>query len=844
MTLSSAPMTAPFRSFRQLHSRVHLHPFGSKLFSGRSQSLSVVDGWLILRYSLAMLMTLAACLLTGCSSPSAFRSAPFPTRVQLSGSLHGGQQPVAGASLQLFAVASTDAGAATPLLANAVSSDRQGFFTITGLYTCPSAGTQVYLTAIGGNPGLPGTISNAASGLMASLGPCGNLSAQTHVVLNEVTTVATVWSLAPFMSSYQRIGTSPSNQSLLEAATATINELVDLSTGLGPGSALPVGATAPVAKLNMLADMLATCINSVGGVAGDGSPCGRLFAASTPTGNSAPTNVLDAALQIAKNPSSNVSALYNLVSPFAPFQPTLSAEPADWTLSISSQEVQPLHGVAARLAFLHVPPEVTAHAIIPGLIVAVEDAYGAIVPGSTTRVSLGVASSAPGTLAGTTAASALAGSVTFSNVAFAGTSGTYALVATSPGLASATSGALTVTNSNLIATLHSEQASRADDFVDSIGINVHLHYTDTLYYSNWPLTFQAIEALGVRHTRDGVIDNALQAYYDRHEQLASAGIKGLFISSAAITPGMMQNFIMRVPHAFEAAETINEADSANDPAWIVHVKADLADKYPLAHSAGGFMVGPSLVQTSSPSLLGDVSANADFGNLHNYLGGRNPGTIGWGGPDALGHLYGSIPFALDNVANDTPGRGVFTTETGYSTDLAGTLNAVTEGVEAVYFPRLLLEQWNAGIQRTYIYELLDTEQALGIMHADGSAKPAYAAIAHLLGLLSDKGAAFTPASLSYSIAGAGSSMHHALFQKRDGSFWLALWIEASSYDPDQHVAIMVPTESVTLMTASPYAMTTYQLDATGAVTTTSASSAPTHSLSVSDHLLLIELTSN
>ena len=844
MTLSSATVKAPYRGIWQLHRKANRHPFLTKSFSGRSQSLGPVDSWLIPRYSLAMLMTLAACLLTGCSSPPVFHSPPLSTRVQLSGSLHGGQQPVAGASIQLFAVASTDAGAATPLLGSPVSSDRHGLFTITGLYTCPSAATQVYLTAVGGNPGLPGTINNAASGLMASLGPCGSLSAQTHVVLNEVTTIATVWSLAPFMSSYQRIGASPANQGLLEAAAATINQLVDLSTGLGPGPALPMGATAPIAKLNMLADMLAICINSVGGVAGDGSPCGRLFAASTPTGYSVPTNVLEAALQIAKNPSSNVSALYDLVSPFAPFQPTLSAAPADWTLSISNQEVQPLHGVAARLAFLQVPPEVTANATIPGLTVAVEDAYGAIVPGSINRISLSVAPSAPSTLTGTTAASALAGSVTFSNVAFAGTSGTYTLVASSPGLASATSGALTVSSSSFIATPHREQASRADDFVDSIGINVHLHYTDTLYYSNWPLTFQAIETLGVRHTRDGVIDNALQAYYDRHEQLASAGIKGLFISSTAITPGMMQSFIMRMPHAFEAAETINEADSANDPAWIAHVKADLADKYPLAHSAGGFMVGPSLVQTSSPLLLGDVSASADLGNLHNYLGGRNPGTVGWGGPDALGHLYGSIPFALDNVANDAPGRGVFTTETGYSTDLVGTLNAVSESVEAVYFPRLLLEQWNAGIQRTYIYELFDTEQALGIMHANGTAKPAYAAIAHLLGLLSDKGPAFTAASLDYSIAGAGSSMHHALFQKRDGSFWLALWIEASSYDPDQHMEILVPTQSVTLLTAAPYAMTTYQLDATGAVATSSSTSATTHPLSVSDHLLLVELTAH
>ena len=71
-----------------------------------------------------------------------------------------------------------------------VTTDSNGGFSITGEYTCTS-GQQVYLYALGGNPG-SGT--NSAAGLMAALGNCpaaGNfLAATPYVVINEVSTVA------------------------------------------------------------------------------------------------------------------------------------------------------------------------------------------------------------------------------------------------------------------------------------------------------------------------------------------------------------------------------------------------------------------------------------------------------------------------------------------------------------------------------------------------------------------------------------------------------------------------------------------------------------------------------
>ena len=92
----------------------------------------------------------------------------------LTGQVMGGQQPVSGSMLQLYAVSTVaDGGASTALLTGSVSSNSLGQFSITNLYTCPSASTLVYITATGGNPGLSSG-TNANLSLMTALGGLGH----------------------------------------------------------------------------------------------------------------------------------------------------------------------------------------------------------------------------------------------------------------------------------------------------------------------------------------------------------------------------------------------------------------------------------------------------------------------------------------------------------------------------------------------------------------------------------------------------------------------------------------------------------------------------------------------
>ena len=284
----------------------------------------------------SLLLFPVAVALTGCAlSPAPATTGTSAAAVALTGRVHGGQQPVSGALIQLYATGTTGyASAATPLLTTVVHSDAQGAFSITGDYTCP-ANAQVYLTATGGNPGLAAGTNNAALAMMTALGPCSGLTASTYISVNELTTVASVWSLARFLTDVPQLGTSVTNTAGLANAFAAVNQVVNTATGSMPGPSLPSAATLPTTRLNTLADILSACINTAGGVAGDGSRCGTLLSAATPAGGAAPTNTLAAAALIARNPGNQVATLFALATANAPFQPTLAIAPNNFLVGIS-----------------------------------------------------------------------------------------------------------------------------------------------------------------------------------------------------------------------------------------------------------------------------------------------------------------------------------------------------------------------------------------------------------------------------------------------------------------------------------------------------------------------------
>jgi hypothetical protein len=214
------------------------------------------------------------------------------------------------------------------MLTSTVTTAADGSFSITDDYTCPASNPFVYIVATGGNPGLGGSVNNSDLTLMSLLGPCNSLSSFTYVILNELSTVASAQALSSFMSDYAHVGSAPSNLVGIAGSFATASETYDFSTGGLPGSAPDLDL--PGLTLNTLANILAACVNSAGGVSGDSSPCGQLL--SLAGGGS--TDTLTAALHMTQSPGHNTSQLYALIPASPPFQPYFSSVPSDFTVVV------------------------------------------------------------------------------------------------------------------------------------------------------------------------------------------------------------------------------------------------------------------------------------------------------------------------------------------------------------------------------------------------------------------------------------------------------------------------------------------------------------------------------
>jgi hypothetical protein len=253
--------------------------------------------------------------------------------------------------------------------------------------------------------------------------------------------------------------------------------------------------------------------------------------------------------------------------------------------------------------------------------------------------------------------------------------------------------------------------------------------------------------------------------------------------------------------ALEAVEGPNENDLTGDPNWASVDVATQQYLYPAVKSAAAAITvyGPAVTTSGAYGALGDLTNAEDDGNMHDYFAGRNPGNAGWGSSDQFG-TYGSLAWNPAVAQQASRSKPIVATETGYS-DTTGVTNYVPPATMGRYEMRTLLEHWMAGVKRTYLYELVnmtnDAYVGYGLTDPNGNPKPAYTAIQHLLAHLSDPGSSFTTTPLSYGV-GAPAGVQHVLLQKRNGTYELLLWVEASEWNPVTSSANAVGPQPVTL----------------------------------------------
>jgi hypothetical protein len=399
------------------------------------------------------------------------------------------------------------------------------------------------------------------------------------------------------------------------------------------------------------------------------------------------------------------------------------------------------------------------------------------------------------------------------------------------------------------------QAYQSDSFVDSIGVVTHLTYTNTNYYLEWPTVFSDLQVLGVRHLRDGYYDwTPGTPFFAEHQQLASAHIKTDYVIpyNTATTMAAVASIAPQVGD-MEAVEAPNECDIAgNCGSTAAQSLANVLSFMPTVDAVGSGMnvpvFGPSFATYTTYSQVGNIASTMTDNNLHVYFGGRNPGSSGWGGLDAEGNAYGSIPFWLDMANEDAPNVPVNITETGYMMFTSSQQYTIPPSTGASYIPRTLLLAYMQGVKRTYMYELLDevSSPGYGLIDDNMNPKPAFLAVQNLIANLWDEGPSFTPGKLAYSLTGGDSTLKQVLFQKRDGSFWLALWLEQSSYDEVNLVNTPVTPEKVTLQLNSNYVVTNIgTINNTGNMNWTSTNpAASTEPITVSDQVTLVKILPN
>ena len=377
--------------------------------------------------------------------------------------------------------------------------------------------------------------------------------------------------------------------------------------------------------------------------------------------------------------------------------------------------------------------------------------------------------------------------------------------------------------------------------IASTGVGTHLEYKGE--YSNKAMIEQRLLESGIRRVRASW-DPSDTVNQDLAVRLGKRGLKIMFWTGQIgsdlqkVKQAIKQTNAL-APGTIDSVEGPNEQD--NNPGLRAFVKQyhDVLKADPA--TADLRIYGPSIanVGTTTPyTSLGDISQWVDAANVHNYPGGRMMS-------DA--YIDSMYDFTRHNVGAT---GALMASELGYSNATGAAEQphpAVPQDVSAVLIPRLYLEHFRRGLTETYVYELVNEagqtpwEADFGLLNSDFSPKPAFTAVKNMNNLLADPGPAFTPGALNYTLTGTDPTTRTVLLQKRDGSYWLALWQQSEVWDRATTRYTGIQDIPVTLNLPSTAQVTTYRPVTSSAPLTTTTGTRITVGSGVSPTLIKIEL---
>jgi len=383
---------------------------------------------------------------------------------------------------------------------------------------------------------------------------------------------------------------------------------------------------------------------------------------------------------------------------------------------------------------------------------------------------------------------------------------------------------------------------RAETFEQSIGVNVHVEYTDGTY-ANAKNVVADLAYLGIDHVRDASLNPANQGQSD-YGVLAAAGIKFDMImmgTNIGSSLSLLNAFETKYPGSISAIEGPNEINNQ-----------------PISYNG---LTGNAAGVAYQDALYSAVEADSTLNDLPVYslTGNTSAGEA----TDVNVHAYpvsGNQPYsALSSGLSATPGlstaAGAVLTEAGYYTLTDGVgWGGVDEHTQATLTLNLLMDATKLGYSQIYLYQLMDAyadpsgtnvDAAFGMFDLSNDPKPVAVAIHNLMDILDDTGStatSFTTGTLNYSISGLPTTGSSLLMEKSNGAYDIVVWNEPHVWNSTTETEVAVAPTTVTVNLGGTFASVAVYDPLSGTTSIETAANASSIQVSLTDHPLIIEVS--
>jgi hypothetical protein len=343
-----------------------------------------------------------------------------------------------------------------------------------------------------------------------------------------------------------------------------------------------------------------------------------------------------------------------------------------------------------------------------------------------------------------------------------------------------------------LATTAAAEPVRAADLAASIGVNVHLEYTDSSY-ADAGRTLDDLAFLGVSLVRDAAPDphNQGQASYGA---LAKAGVRfDLFVNGGDLATAVegLAALQTRYPGAVHEIEGPNEINNHATFSF-----AGLTDKHRAAAAYQAALYErvkasptlkriPVLAFTDYPATPGPC----DVANFHAY-------------PDGRGAPGERLARDADDASAVAPGEPLVDTEFGYYTQpMRG---ALSERGQARLILTGLLDNAAHRVRETDLYQLLDaypdpgardSEKHYGLFDINHRPKASAKMLRRLVQLLQDAAPdaqSFALRSEGVAIKGLPPTARTLVIEKATGDTLIAIWDERPVWDAAKATDLEAP----------------------------------------------------